>query len=547
MLNALMRGSRSRFVLAMTMLLTLLTAGSLTAQQPPGGGNSATIQLPTSSSFSTGGAAGLPGGGANADFDSLIELIETTVSPDSWQANGTGEGDVSEFSAAGVYVDAQGSLKFAGASERSRLIALEQRKPPAASTTDEQTPSDARQSSPLRYVSLNRLEAAIAARQQARQPLDEAMLTLAGLQRITHVAVYRETGDLVLAGPAGDWAPDGAGRLISLDTGQPVCRLDDLLTLWRRQRAENSSAFGCSIVPRQHGLSRTQQYIAATSSRPIDARQRGQWLDGLQQALGQQDVVFRSLDPTSRVAGILLAADYHMKLIGMGLAKGVPGVRSYLATVSLGANGAAPPMKVLRWWFAMPACVVEASPERDAFALPENCVQVLSENEMLAARGERVHTGDSEDLNRQFAQSFTTHLGDLSQKYPVYAELTRIFETALALTVIEAEGLPEQIGWRSELLLDASRMRLPQTNVPRSVESILNHRVIGGRHIIAGVSGGVWVDGLKALAVSMTSRDSAALAKIRATSASRPMSPDDAPVTDAPDATRPNETVWWWD
>ena len=39
-----------------------------------------------------------------------------------------------------------------------------------------------------------------------RRPDDE-MLNLAGLERIKYVLVYPETGDLVLAGPAGPWRP----------------------------------------------------------------------------------------------------------------------------------------------------------------------------------------------------------------------------------------------------------------------------------------------------------------------------------------------------
>ena len=39
-----------------------------------------------------------------------------------------------------------------------------------------------------------------------RRPTDE-MLTLAGLEKIKYVFVYPETGDVVLAGPAGAWRP----------------------------------------------------------------------------------------------------------------------------------------------------------------------------------------------------------------------------------------------------------------------------------------------------------------------------------------------------
>jgi len=64
------------------------------AQQFGGGGANA-----------TSGAGGLPlsagpggaGGAANADFDSLIDLITSTVEHDSWMENGTGEGEIQPF------------------------------------------------------------------------------------------------------------------------------------------------------------------------------------------------------------------------------------------------------------------------------------------------------------------------------------------------------------------------------------------------------------------------------------------------------------------
>ena len=229
---------------------------------------------------------------------------------------------------------------------------------------------------------------------------------------------------------------------------------------------------------------------------------RRKWLAELRDTLGIQDVEYYNIDEGSRIASLLLAADYHMKLIGMGLAEGVPGVKSYLATVRNGADGSPPPMAVLRWWFSMPASTVEASDAHDAFALPQRCICVLSENEMLAARGERVHTGQSDDLNRKFAESFTQEFDALALKYPVYGELERVFEVALALAVIEREGLAEKVGWSPKLLLDEQRLRLPKSPAPKAVETVINHRVIGGRQIIAGVSGGVWVDGGKSLQVA---------------------------------------------
>ena len=431
------------------------------------------------------------GGSANADFDSLIDLIQSTVEYDSWMENGSGEGEIQPFPT-GVYADPEGTLRFNSAALSS--VALRR----VPTTESPQQKSDVRQSSTLRYVSLPRLERAIAAHQAKHQPLPPEMLTLAGLQRIDYVLINTATKDLILAGAAGDWHIDQAGMLVGANTGRPVLRLDDLLTLWRRQ---SDAAFGCSITPRQQALADTQEYLNRSAAQPIEPSDRKDWLTGLRDTLGKQDVEYFGLAPESHLAMVLLVADYHMKLIGMGLAEGVEGVTSYLDTVELQPDGSAPPMAVLRWWFAMTERLVKTNAARDAFEIPTGGVQVLSENEFLAARGERVHTNQSDALNRRFAESFTAEFSEIAQKYSLYGELQNVFDLALVLTLIERENLLARAGWAPTLFEDSAKLRLPQLGVPREVETVVNHRVINRRHIIAGISGGVWIDVPKSLAV----------------------------------------------
>jgi hypothetical protein len=496
------------------------------------------------------GNNGAQGGSAMADFDSLMDLITSTIDKDSWEENGTGSGQISPFRTNGVYVDAAGALRLRPGAGPGTMAAVRQggmrsAASVAASTGNATAPatadlrqaargaseSSARTASPMRYVSLPRLEAAIADCQRRHVKLQPEMLTLAGLQRVNYVLVYPETHDLVLAGPAGDWRAAPGGGIVSVETNRPVVRLDDLMALWRRQRAEKSAAFGCSIVPRQEALARTQAFLAESAAHPLEPSERTSWLKQLRDTVGLQDVQYFHVDPDTRIGALLLAADYHMKLIGMGLAPGVPGVRSYLSTVKLDSKGQAPPMAVLRWWFSMPTSTVEAATDHSAFAMPARCVQVLSENELLAARGEQVHTGQSEDLNRLFAESFTKYFEPLADKYPVYGELQRVFELALSLALVDREGLAEKVGWSPSLFVDGQRLGLPKVKSPRSVETVINHRVIGGTQIIAGVSGGVWVDGGKSLAITPTS----------ATSAGRLTTVRKAVVEE------PENLKWWWD
>ena len=51
------------------------------------------------------------GGAANADFDSLIDLIVSTVATETWAENGGGEAEIRPFPT-GVLVDAAGTLRL---------------------------------------------------------------------------------------------------------------------------------------------------------------------------------------------------------------------------------------------------------------------------------------------------------------------------------------------------------------------------------------------------------------------------------------------------
>lgn len=470
---------------------------------------------------------GQNGGGANADFDSLIDLIVSTVHTETWAENGGGEAEIRPFPS-GVLVDAAGTLrlKTRAVEAGDDLNAMRGDAPAIAPALEPLR--DPRRASALRYVSLPRLEREIVRRQAAHEKLDAPMLTLAGLERVQFVFVYPASGDLVLAGPAGGWRVDDDGRIRSQRTGQPVVRLDDLLVLLRRGSEAANSHFGCSINPRQEALARTQAFLASTSKRAIEPGQRKQWLGDLRDSVGKQDIEIFGVEPTSHVAGVLVEADYHMKLIGMGLVDGVDGVESYLQSIRLAAGEVPPAMSVLRWWFALNYDSIRTSPDKSAYELVGQGVRVLSESELLAEHGRRVHTGQSDPLNRQFAERFTSHFAELAQKYPVYGELRNIFDLAMAVALIQKEGLLDQADWQPSVLANSERLRLPQRAVPRQVETVINHRIVNRRQIVAGVSGGVMV------------APSDMLEHVRST--------DDGALSHKREAAAESASdVWWWD
>jgi hypothetical protein len=470
---------------------------------------------------------GTRGGVTQADFDTLINLITSTLAPQSWDTVG-GPGAIDSFPG-GVYVDASGVMKRIKRTDGGGDLAAQRSR--AIETTGNR---DVRRKSALRKVSLTRLEQHVQMRWALGQAPTEAMKMLAGLHRVRYVFVYPDTGDVVLAGPAGAWTVDAEGRTVNGDTGEPVLRLDDFVVVLRNA-LDQGGRFTCSITPRQENLAATQAFLNESAKTPLKPGQTASWLNGIRTALGKQAIAVEGLDPRTRVARVIVEADYRMKLVGTGLEEGVFGVTSYLDSVVASQGSSPTPMQVLRWWFTMNYDAVRATPSRDAFELRGQGVKVLSENEMLTERGERIHTGQSDELNEQFAHSFTAHFPALAAKYPIYAELRNVFDLALVAALLVAEDLPGQVGWHLVHFHDPERYRLELGTSPEDVDTVLNHRAVQRSKAIVHVvqvSGGVLVNTSKYVNKPAIAVDNYGDLKAE----HRGAVPQDLP----PDA-------WWWD
>ena len=192
-------------------------------------------ELPRANSFSKLHASHnhSHGGITESDFLPLIDLITGTIQPDSWQDTGQGLGTIQAFPA-GVFVNSSGVLskirlrKANGSTEVWRRTAAEAER--GALTW----------SSPLRKISLKRLERAAQLLTARGYSLDESMRNLAGLYAITHLVFYPETGEIVIAGPAGPWKFDRHQRAINSRSGKPILQLDDLVNCLRNAKNYNA-------------------------------------------------------------------------------------------------------------------------------------------------------------------------------------------------------------------------------------------------------------------------------------------------------------------
>lgn len=438
--------------------------------------------------------AGANGGITASDFNALMQLIQGTIASDTWEANGGGNGSVFPYPT-GVYVDGEGVLNRISKARQS-----------FATTADFEDSLLSRGSvyktASLRKVSLTSLERAVQLRAAQGKAPTETMLHLAGLTNIRYVMIDPDLGEVIIAGPAGGWKQDAKGNIVSKVDQQPVLFLDDFVVCLRNAR-NNRGKFGCAIVPRKENLAATKQYVST-------AKGSGKkWENGLREALGLQDIDVFGIPESSHAARVLVEADHHMKLLGMGIEPSIPSVPSYLQRVKLDANGNPPSMDVVRWWFALNYEKLLSNESQSLFEFTGPGVKVLAETEFINDEGDRIHTGTAVGPTKTFARDFTNHFEELSDVFPVYHELKNIFDLAIVANIIHEYELSKKANWEMPFFVSDSgspkrSFQISKFRPAGAVESVMNRHVLKDRrggettiHTLVGVSGGVSFDATK--------------------------------------------------
>ena len=112
--------------------------------------------------------------------------------------------------------------------------------------------------------------------------------------------------------------------------------------------------------------------------------------------------------------------------------------------------------------------------------------------------------------------------------------MRNIFELAIVGALIREEAAGARVGWHLTCFGDPQAYQVELSEAPKEVESVVNCRVIGGRTIIAGVSGGVTVspESLVCKQSIGVDQDSKRQTQRSAAAASNRKLPNDR---------------WWWD
>jgi hypothetical protein len=340
----------------------------------------------------------------------------------------------------------------------------------------------------VRQVSLARLVAAVDAFASAGKALPPEVLFLGGLERITHVFVDPDGHDIILAGPADTAAADAAGNVVGATNGRPLLQLEDFVVALRAIDGARQGGIRCSIDPTPEGVAKLQQYLRGLKT----IGDPDVTLRSMEESLGPQRVTVGGVPAGSRFARVLVAADYRMKRIGMGLEpSGVPGLPSYLSMVPPGSTtGATLP----RFWLEASYEPIVRDADELAWRINGRGMKCLTENDVLAKDGERnvIERGRApvDKVAEKWCAAMTSHYDALAARQSVFAELVNCVDLAVVAALIHGRQLDKRAGLDLGPLMDEKTLAVPVYDVPTSTSTVASGVKKGGRWVVSA-SGGV--------------------------------------------------------
>lgn len=455
-------------------------------------------------------------------------------------------GQVAFAQVGGVYIDPQGVLREASIlGDSARLEALRSEAADASPSRDVSTVS------PLRRISLRRLQRVVKSLHDLQQPLPADVCFLGGINHLQYVFFHPDEDDVVLAGPAEGWEQAPGGEMVGVKSRRPVLHLDDLLQALRYAFDDRpTSAFlGCSIEPTAEGVKRHAAYMNGLQ---MDRSRLPEIFAGMENAMGPQAVKLYGVPETSRFALKLVAADYRLKRLA--LAHDPSPVPEVVNSLDLQAKRGvhAGPQRQHRWWFVAQYDAVHHTPDLLAWELEGTGVVVRTAPSLPGQpKGGNEKGVDGKEAKKpakeapaspaaqQFATLATKHFARLSERVPVFAELQNVIALSVAAELIRerADAPPARKSdaddaaadpFRFDHFLDDRQCPTSRVSIPRSVPSLTNSRFVDGRNWLISISGGVELNPREAAA---SVRKEAIRGKLAEAHRPRPA-----------DAAR-----WWWD
>ncbi|MDR2643469.1 MAG: DUF1598 domain-containing protein [Planctomycetaceae bacterium] len=342
--------------------------------------------------------------------------------------------------------------------------------------TFETIPEDLSQQVPIRKISLKKIDQAICDTVDSNKFLPDTARYLGGLTAVNYVVLVPEEKDILLVGPSESWKIDAAGYVVGNITGQPILRLEDLIVLFRTwYNKDVHTTITCSIDPTPDSIARMN---AVKNKFGIPTRQTASaYAYELEKASGNDIVVINGIDRTSRIAKMLVAADFKMKQIGLGhIQSGLRGLPSYLSLLSGSPRHISP-----RFWLSADYGVVYHDSHKLTWKLADVKINAKTEDQYIDARSNaRVASGKTDPVAVRWCKKMDEQYNSLSRIDPVFGELRNCMGLAMVVALILREGLLDKSDCSIKTITEDPRMKTPQLPEPKFVvgKSIIAKNVV---------------------------------------------------------------------
>ena len=271
----------------------------------------------------------------------------------------------------------------------------------------------------------------------------------------------------------------------------PADQLDDLALALRFAASPDriTSFIGCSIDPTRDGIKRYTRFLKGLSG-AITTQKIPRLVEGMQRAMGEQDVRVFGVPPDSRFACKLVAADYRLKRVAMGFERlPIKGLVNYMDLLAKADRSAV--RRQHRFWFVATHDGISRSPDSRIWSFSGPCLAVRT-----AAAGS---PGDDDKkaspIAKRMAANLTSRFPQLARRIPVFADLENLVRLTVASEIaLHAPLAASQARWHSRVLIDPDRFRRRTSPAPRRVPSLASVRKGRGRNWVLSVSGGVKVE-----------------------------------------------------
>jgi hypothetical protein len=335
-----------------------------------------------------------------------------------------------------------------------------------------------------RTVSLAAVVAAVKKSVDGGTPLPAEVEFLGGLQRVERVFVDPDGHDILLCGPADALAVDASGAIVGATSRRPPLHLEDLVVCLRAIDAARAGGMTCSIDPMPEGIAKLQAFLRRQGSIGNDPKAT---FAGMEKALGPQKVSVGGVPADSRFARVLVAADYRMKRIGMGLDEsGLESLPSYLAMVPAGGRATALP----RFWLEADYDPIARDADELAWSIGGRRMKCLTESDVAAKDGMKRGAAGADAVATKWCDAMTAAYDDLAMKQPVFADLVNCVDLAVVAALIKGRQLDERAGCDLSPLTDPAGLKMPSYEVPSAVPTVATGVKKGGAWVLSA-SGGV--------------------------------------------------------